>query len=132
MAKNGRPSKYSEEILEKCREYLKTYDKEIGDVIPSHIGMFLFINVGKTTAYNWADESSDVYQSDFREILEDCMAMQHQVLINRGLDGKHNAAITALVLGKHGYHKKVDQDVTTGGEKITNNFTIIPVRGKDE
>lgn len=130
MAKNGRPSKYSEEILEKCREYLKDYEST-GDVIPSHIGMFLFINVGKSTAYEWGMKGGKYYQQDFSDILEDCMAMQHQVLINKGLDNTHNAAITALVLGKHGYHKKVDTDVTTKGEKITNNFKIMPVRGKD-
>lgn len=130
MAKTGRPSKYSEEILEKCREYLKDYEST-GDVIPSHIGMFLFINVGKTTAYNWADQSSEVYQPAFRDILAKCMDMQHQVLINKGLSNEHNAAITKLVLGKHGYHDKVDTDVTTKGEKITNNFKIMPVRGKE-
>ena len=131
MAKNGRPSKYTEEILDKCQEYLDTYEL-LNDAIPSHIGMFLFINVGKTTAYNWSDQSSDVYQPAFRDILAKCMDMQHQVLINKGLNNEHNAAITKLVLGKHGYHDKVDQDVTSKGEKVTNNFVIVPVRGKDE
>ena len=131
MAKNGRPSKYTEEILDKCQEYLDTYEQE-GDVIPSHIGMFLFINVGKTTAYNWSDQSSDVYQPAFRDILAKGMDMQHQVLINKGHKNEHNAAITKLVLGKHGYHDKVDQDVTSKGEKVTNNFVIVPVRGKDD
>jgi len=128
MAKNGRPTKYSEELLEACEDYLENYE----DAIPSHIGLFLHIKVGKSTAYEWADPKSDYYHEEFSEILERCMAMQHQVLINKGLDSTHNAAITALVLGKHGYHKKVDQDHTTGGEKISNNFVIQPVRGRDE
>ena len=131
MAKNGRPSKYTEEILDKCQEYLDTYEQE-GDVIPSHIGMFLFINVSKSTAYAWADQNSDFYRKEFSDILAKCMDMQHRVLINKGLNHEHNAAITKLVLGKHGYHDKVDQDVTSKGEKVTNNFVIVPVRGKDE
>lgn len=124
-------TKYNKEMLTKCEEYLDTYE-QIGDVIPSHIGMFLFINLPKSTAYDWADSKHPSYQSEFSEILSRCKDMQHQALINKGLDNTHNAAITALVLGKHGYHKKVDQDVTSGGKELRNNFTITPVTTKKD
>ena len=127
----ARPTKYSEEILALCQEYLDTYT-EVGDVMPSHIGMFLFINVPKSTAYDWANPDAGSYQEEFSEILRKCKDMQHQKLMNEGLKGEFNAAITKLALGKHGYSDKVEQDVTTGGEKISNNFQIMPVTTKKD
>ena len=63
----------------------------------------------------------------FSEILERVLLLQRQELIDNGLTGDFNSAITKLVLGKHGFSDKVDSDVTTKGQKIENNFTILPV-----
>lgn len=122
----GRPSKYTKELLSKCYEYMEDY-KNLGDEIPSHIGLFLHIGISKTSGYDWDKEEG---KEEFSAILGKCLMMQHQCLVNKGLSGDFNAAITKLVLGKHGYHDKVEQDITSGGKEIRNNFIIIPVTTK--
>jgi hypothetical protein len=125
MAKNkgGRPSKYNEETCSKARYYLENYE-EYGDVIPSHVGLAVALEVGKRTIYDWNDQED---KAEFSHILDEILAKQEKILVSNGLKGDFNAAITKLVLGKHGYHDKVEQDVTSGGKEIKNNFIIQPV-----
>ena len=56
--------------------------------------------------YKWEAENKE-----FSDILADIKAKQESVLINKGLSGDFNSAITKLVLGKHGYHDKQDMDL---------------------
>ena len=54
--------------------------------------------------------------------------MQQLTLLNGGLSNTFNSAITKLVLGKHGYHDKMDQDISsTDG---TMKPTVIELVGK--
>lgn len=130
MAKNkgGRPSKYNEETCDKARHYLKNYS-EYGDVIPSHVGLAVALGVGKRTIYDWNDQED---KAEFSHILDEILAKQEKILVSNGLTGDFNSAITKLVLGKHGYHDKVEQDVTSGGKEIRNNFVITPVINKKD
>ena len=48
---------------------------------------------------------------EFLYILEAIKLEQQKVLLNKGLSGDFNSAITKLVLGKHGYHEKQDVDL---------------------
>jgi hypothetical protein len=73
------------------------------------MGICEALRINKTTLYRWASEEG---KEEFKEILAECLAIQHNLLIGKGLSGDFNAAITKLVLGKHGYHDKVDQAVT--------------------
>ena len=100
----GRPTKYTEEILDKARYYLKNYE-ECGDVIPSHIGLSLYIEICTSTVYDWASQKE---KKPFSDILDQILNKQHQVLITKGLTGEFNSNICKLVLGKHGYHDKQD------------------------
>ena len=105
----GRPTKYNKEILEKSNYYLENFE-EYGDKIPSIIGLSLVLDVSDETIQNWRKQKD---KKEFFGILEKISKKQHQVLINKGLDGDFNANICKLVLGKHGYHDK--QDTTLGG-----------------
>lgn len=105
--KNGRPTKYCKEIVEKASEYLKTFE-ELGDKIPSVEGLSLFIEITRSTIYEWAQQED---KEDFSDILEKINATQKQVLINKGLSGDFNSAIAKLVLGVHGLSEKHFQEV---------------------
>lgn len=123
----ARPTKYSEETLTLSESYLENY-KDNGDVIPSIEGLAEHLDVSRTCLYTWRDEEG---KEPFSYILEKILAKQARVLINEGLKGEFNAAIAKLALGKHGYHDKVDTDVTSKGKKISNNFIIQPVITKE-
>lgn len=98
----GRPTKYTKALIDKCYEYLDEW-KDQGDMIPSHEGLMLFIEISKTCCYEWA---GDEEKTEFKDILDKIMVMQKQELINKGLSNEFNSNITKLVLGKHGLSEK--------------------------
>lgn len=113
--KGGRPSKYTPEIVEKARDYLENYNKTYDHAIPSIIGMAMILNVHKSTLYDWASKEGN----EFSDILELCVDFQQFRLIDGSLKGELNSHISKLVLGKHGYSEKTQQDVNI------NNYTEL-------
>ena len=107
MSKIGRPTKYTDELIKKAREYITDYEM-YGDVIPSIAGLSSYLEVTRTTLYDWEKE-----HKEFSYILRGIKSEQEKVLLNSGLNGDFNSAITKLVLGKHGYHDKQDVDQKT-------------------
>lgn len=119
----GRPTKYTPELLEKCHKYIEEW-RTLGDMIPSHNALSLYLDVSRETLYAW---EKDEDKKEFSDILSKIMVLQQSELINKGLEGKFSAPITKLVLGKHGYSDKVDTDVTTKGKAIKNEWHVHPV-----
>ena len=111
----GRPTKYTPELLDKCYTYLEKWE-EIGspfkDKIPSHIALSEYIGISSTYMYEWAKHED---KKEFSEILEKVNKLQQRILINGGLSNDFNSNITKLVLGKHGFHEKQDQNITGDG-----------------
>jgi len=101
-------TKYCDEAIELAKEYATEFEK-YGDTIPSNQGLALVLKVRRETVQEWG---RDPRKPEFRDILDEIQARQHQILINKGLKGEYNSHITKLVLGKHGYHDKVDNQHT--------------------
>jgi len=99
----GRPSEYSQEIVDKAKHYIENYE-EFGDAVPSVVGMCRAINRGKSTIYDWAKDDD----KEFSDILAQINELQELVTFNKSLTGEYNATIAKLLLGKHGYHDKQD------------------------
>lgn len=117
----GRPTDYSEALLKKAREYVEgDYDTIYSHAIPSHLGLCEALSIAKSTLYKWAGEQG---KEAFSDILQKCNAKQHNILISKGLTGDFNSAIAKLVLGKHGYHERVEQTGADGGP-IENKWTV--------
>ena len=106
MSVMGRPTKYTDELVKKAKAYITDY-AIYGDVIPSIAGLSSYLKVNRSSLYEW----ESLYK-DFSDILRAIKAEQEKVLINKGLIGDFNSAITKLVLGKHGYHDRQDLDIT--------------------
>ena len=126
----ARPTKYTPELLEAAREYVNNF-KEHGDVIPSHAGLAVVLKLSRETLYAWNNQEG---KEPFSDILSEILVKQENLLMNGGLSGDFNAAITKLVLGKHGYHEKVDNEHTGkagGAIKSEVNISFIPVGNKD-
>ena len=102
----GRPTKYSQEMIDKAREYLVKH-KEYGDLVPSAVGLACALDVSRSTIYLWAEEN-DV----FSDILDKINSSQESQLLSGGLGGEFNSAIVKLMLGKHGYSDKQETAVS--------------------
>lgn len=99
----GRPTDYSQEIVDMAREYIANYEKH-GDAVPSVVGMCKAIGRAKSTIYDWAKDEN----KEFSDILAEINELQELVTFNKALKNEYNATIAKLLLGKHGYHDKQD------------------------
>lgn len=124
----GRPTKYTDELLENAREYCDSGYLEDG-VIPSIEGLALHIGVARETCHVWRHDEG---KEEFSNILETILSKQAVLTINGALNNKFNATIAKLLLGKHGYSEKTSTDVTSGGEPIKNEWHIHPTTSKAE
>lgn len=111
----GRPTKWSEELEAKALEYVKNWQNTGKDVVPSIVGLCSYINVAKSTIYKWADEN----KGNFSDIVSQINESQEQFLVGGGLKGDYNASIAKLMLTKHGYHDKVDNNNTSSDGSMT-------------
>jgi len=109
-----RPTKYTEELLETARDYVVNYP-DYDDVIPSIAGLSIALKISRETIHTWI---KDPEKKVFSDIVRELNANQERALLNGGLSSTMNASISKLVLTKHGYTDRVEQDITSGGEKL--------------
>ena len=125
----GRPSKYTPELLEKAREYLESGYVENDELFPSHVGLCLYLGIGKSTAYDWAKE---VEKSEFSDIFEQIMMKQELKIVKNAMTGDYNSTIAKVMLTKHGYSDKQQTELTgANGGPIEAQWSIQPVKPKD-
>ena len=108
----GAPTKYTQDLQDQADEYIFKYS-EVGDVIPSRVGLCCYLGVSKRVSYEW-----ETLYPDFMHTLENIEAMQERTAVNRGLDGTFNAAITKLILHNHGYSEKQAIDHTSSDQSM--------------
>ncbi len=117
----GRPTKHTEQLLEKAREYLSVYEDN-GEVVPSIVGLALHCGISKNCVYDWA---KDPNKKQFYDIARKVEQVQELKLASGGLSNLYNANITKLLLSKHGYSDRQEIDHTTQGDKITRIERVI-------
>jgi hypothetical protein len=122
----ARPTKYSQEIVEKAQHYLDNF-QQYGEVIPSAVGLALVLDIWRSTLYEWAKAED---KKAFTDILDNINKRQEQILLNNGLNNKFNSNITKLVLGKHGYHDRLEQG-NTQVQVIVNRGGVVLKSGDD-
>jgi hypothetical protein len=113
----GRPSIYTPELVERARQYLATY-RDDGDLVPSIAGLACVLGTTRKTCHEWAN---DPEKAEFRDILDELMQGQERALVNGGLGGAFNAPITKMMLTKHGYSDRVENDLTSSD----GSFSVI-------
>lgn len=112
----GRPTALTPEALELAWMYLDGGWQEQGDVVPQIAGLALAMGVTRETIYQWSKQPDN---KEFSDIFTRVMALQERGLINNGLAGGFNPAITKMLLTKHGYSDKVDSDITSSDGSMT-------------
>ena len=98
----GRPPKYDDAVQASADYYMLNW-KELGDSIPSRVGLCCYIGIAKSTSYEWEGK-----YPRFSDTLKAIDALQEHAAINKGITGEFNSTITKLVLANHGYHEKSD------------------------
>lgn len=133
----GRPAEYKEEYIAKVDEYLEEHQDEEVQVVkqssekyemfdnklkvrlPTIEGFARYIDVNKTTLYEWESK-----HEEFSNALDKIRIEQKERLLNSGLSGDYNSTIAKLILSSnHGMSDK--QDITSGGETIKSNTIVI-------
>jgi len=122
----ARPTKYTKALLAKAAQYLTEYKESGEDAIPQVAALADYLNIARSTIYEWSKEEG---KEEFSDIVERILCNQERTLINKGLLGEFNASITKLALTKHGYSEK--QDVAVSGDGIIFNMNFNPKEGKD-
>lgn len=122
--KVGRPSDYSEEMLIKARNYLDNLPTD--EVVHSIEGLADYLGITRGTIYDWASQEE---KKEFSHIVEEVRQRQGKTLINKGLKNEFNSKIAGMMLSKHGYAEKTEQDITSGGKTISG--VDISIRKND-
>jgi len=107
----GRPTKYDPSFVAAVDEYILTTGKEQKH-LPKIESFALYINVNKSTLYDW----KKLYP-EFSDALDRLMLKQAEQLIDDGIYGgkEVNAVIVKLLLqNNHGMKERTDQ---TSGDK---------------
>lgn len=119
----GRPSKLTDELMNKAQDYADFGYEEQGDAVPSVAGLAVYLGVGRSTIYD--------NKSAFSDILEQIAQKQEQKLINGGLLGGFNATIVKMMLTKHGYSDKQVVDNTSSDGSMSPSSIKIEFIGND-
>lgn len=103
MAANGRPTVWSEEIDALAWKYINEDGwRDQGDAVPMVVGLCKYINVARSTVYDW--DSAEGHS--FSDILDRIQEVQELVVFSESLKGNYNATMAKLLLTKHGYSDK--------------------------
>ncbi|MBI2057941.1 MAG: hypothetical protein HYT63_03080 [Candidatus Yanofskybacteria bacterium] len=145
--KGGRPTKYQgKETLEKAEEYIKSCVDEFQQILesensetgrvryvqrlkvklPKQEGLALHLNVSLNTLKEWGEK-----HIEFLAILDKVNKLQAERVIDEALAGNYNSTIAKLLLGKHGYHEKSEQDITSDNKPIAG-VVIMPQKRTPE
>jgi len=124
----GRPSKLTQELIEKAKTYLDTchatpIETEKGNVsyvdvqLPKVVDLALMLKVDKATIYDWC-KGEDELSKQIHDIVKEINSAQEKMLIDKGLGGLFQPKTTGMLLSKHGYSEKIETDITSKGESI--------------
>lgn len=125
----GRPSKYDDEVQAMAEDYVENF-KDYGDVVPTLAALALHVGVSIPTLYAWAKEDNP----EFLYVFNRLELLQHKSLVNGGLAGGFNPAVTKMMMTKHGYSDKIEQSHTSpdGSMSPTRIEIVAPSMAKDD
>ncbi len=127
----------TEAHIKQTKLYLANYE-EYG-IMPSVLKLAITLGVNRKTLTNVKSNPPKTKDHSLQAklkrrmiiLLELVHDMQHDVLLEGGLDGSLNSNIVKLALGKHGYSEKKEQQITGKDEGpviIDNHWTIHVVK----
>ena len=112
----ARPSKLTQEIIQKAETYLDTcsdtiIETEKGGIsyvdvkLPMVADLAIFLGVNRDTVYQWCKGEGEL-NTIFSDIVKGINQEQEKRLINKSLGGIYQPKTTGMLLAKHGYSDK--------------------------
>lgn len=124
----GRPTDYNDDILARAWDYVNDGWIAAGDKVPTVAGLACEIGVHRDTCYEWAKDEN----KQFSDILEAVSRRQERELVNNGLDGAFAPTITKMMLTKHGYSDRVENDHTSSDGTMTPKPSTIVIQAAED
>lgn len=102
----GRPTSLTPEIIERAWEYVDASDNMgVQTLLPTIERLALTLGVSRDSLYEWG-----ILSDEFSDILNKLRAIQADKLIQNGLLNRYTPVMTKLLLSKHGYVEKSEQE----------------------
>ena len=120
--KRGPDSSCTDEVMQKALDYVNGGYKDLEQAIPTGAGLARHLGVVRKTLFNWRD-----YHEEFAFIMDSMNCEQEMSCINKGLKGDFNPQITKLILAKHGYHDKIDSNLTSSDGSMSPKDNSLAV-----
>ena len=118
----GRPKELNDAIIKKAEEYVNG-GYAADELVPTIVGLALYIDKRRQTIYEWAKENPK-----FSDIVGKVLEKQERGLLKGGLQGDYNASISKLMLTKHGYSDKVESESSgPGGGPLVSEVRLTIV-----
>lgn len=125
----GRPTDYTPELLEAAMHYATDGWIECKDAVPTVAGLACEIGVSRETCYAWARDDK---KKAFSDILHKIAQTQERKLVNGGILGEFNAPITKMMLTKHGYSDRIEQDHSSKDGSMTPTRIELVAKTNDD
>lgn len=125
----GRPTDYCQEKVDLARQYLEGGWETDGDAVPQIAGLAIAMGIDRSTAYEWASHED---KEEFAYIFTRVQSLQERGLVNKGLTGDFNPAVTKMMLTKHGYSDKQETQLTGANGGPVQTETSFQFVGVDE
>jgi hypothetical protein len=142
----ARPTKLTEAVLAKAREYVDTGWSKQKHAVPMIEGLALYIGTHRVTVREWVDnppKDANENETDkqfklrislhkrFSDIVRDLDTIQALELGSGALKNKLNAKTANMMLSKHGYVERKETDITSQGQSVVPVVRIIDERPRD-
>jgi hypothetical protein len=102
-------------MVEQAKRYIANH-KDFDYPVPSVAGLACVLGVTRGTLYQWAKDDK---KPEFSHILDELAQKQERQLLKGGLLNEFNSPITKMMLTKHGYSDKLENDHTSSDGSMT-------------
>ena len=123
----GRPRTYKPDMVERARRYIANHE-DFDDPVPTVAGLACVLGVVRETCYAWAKDED---KPEFSDILSELAQKQERCLVRGGLMSDFNAPIAKMMLTKHGYSDKVENDHTSSDGSMKPQQIILRAADDD-
>jgi len=117
----ARPTDYRPQMVDEARRYIANHTN-FDDPVPTVAGLACVLGVTRETCYAWAKDEN---KPGFSDILKELAQKQERILVRGGLKGEFNAPLTKMMLTKHGYSDRVENDHTSSDGSLGPTRIII-------
>jgi hypothetical protein len=124
----GRPTNYTHELVAAAWDYARGGWVDAGDPVPTVAGLACEIGMSRDTCYEWAKHED----KEFSDILCLIAQSQERQLVKGGLMGNFNAPISKMMLTKHGYSDRVENDHTSSDGSLAPTRIVIEAAKPDD